>query len=85
MEGSNVIYFFGNDFRYDEGIRCSLTRAVSELTLIQKVSNDYFTATDLSSFSIVNDYIECKSDFKNGDRALKCTKCRVNLLILKTV
>ena len=80
MEGSNLIYFFGNDFRYDEGIRCSLTRAVSELTLIQKVSNDYFTATDLSSFSIVNDYIECKGGFKNGDRSLKCTKCRVELI-----
>ena len=81
MEGSNVIYFYDANDNINSGVRCSVTRAVSNLTIVLRVENNNSATTSkqkvlqVSTFEntkIDTRFIKCKTKFGKDDFKIKC-------------
>jgi len=77
MEGSNILYFCATSSSYDESLRCSMTRAVSNLIIVQKVKNDVRIGVKLNSMYIIKDFSRCRNNFRRLDEVNNCKECNL--------
>ena len=63
MEGSNIIYFY-DERDENESTRCTMTRAVNQLTIFLRFSNNTY-ATTFKKIKINTRYLRCPKTFTN--------------------
>ena len=77
IEGSNVIYFLDSSEDVNTSVRCTMTRAVTNLTIIFKFENNpnfiKFKNTKLN-----NSFIKCKRWMTKNEYGNTCLTCNTN-------
>ena len=72
MEGSNVVYF--HDANHISDVRCAMTRAVSNLCIILRFTDDEYPTT-FNDIKINKNFIECKEIFGRYESYYNCPSC----------
>ena len=72
MEGSNVVYF--HDANHISSVRCAMTRAVSQLCIILRFTEDEYPTT-FHFMNINHNFIECQNILYKYDGYYNCRLC----------
>ena len=72
MEGSNVVYF--HDANHISSVRCAMTRAVSQLRIILRFTEDEYPTT-FHFMKINHKFIECQRILYKYDSYYDCLLC----------
>ena len=78
MEGSNVIYFYDDDDLVNTSLRCTMTRAVSHLSIIYRFNDKSGSSINFKNTKIIKKFVKCKKTFEKNDLKSKCVTCNTN-------
>jgi len=81
IEGSNVVYFHDANDHYNISLRCTITRAVSHLSIILRFRDTDFPPT-YKSIKVHNKFIKCKRKFKRYDYYSECLTCNTKQICI---
>merc|ERR1712136_382929 len=77
MEGSNVIYFDHYKIGINNSVRCTMTRAVSHLCIINLFTNRAYL-NKFPNTKLNKKFIYCQNEFEKGDDKFECVTCKTN-------
>ena len=77
MEGSNVIYFHDANDVMDTSVRCTMTRAVTNLCIIYQFTNETHQ-TKFSNMKVNESFMKCQNNFNEYDSKWQCLKCNLS-------
>ena len=75
IEGSNVIYFHDAGKAINTSVRCTITRAVTNLCIVLQFQSNNDLFTQFNSMQIKRTFIRCQKTLKDF---FKCKTCEVN-------
>ena len=85
IEGSNVIYFHDAGKAINTSVRCTMTRAVTNLCIVLQFHSNTDLFTQFNSMKLKRTFIRCQKTLKNFKeekwhkwQKFKCETCKIN-------